>query len=90
MLVTYTGEFLDGREFDSNLGEDPLAVTIPNESFIPGWNEGLKLMRDQGDGMLIIPNDLAYGEEGLINQSGYTIIPPYMTLIFYLHTVEAP
>jgi FKBP-type peptidyl-prolyl cis-trans isomerase len=75
--VYYKGYFLDGRVFDSNLeDEDPWTVWIPDEDLIQGWNEGLKLMSKGSKGILIIPYDLAFGENGTSS------IGPYMTLIF--------
>jgi FKBP-type peptidyl-prolyl cis-trans isomerase len=86
--VHYTGQFLDGRDFDSNIGEEALSFMIPSEYLIDGWNEGIKLMRDEEDGILIIPYQLAYGEEGRENEFGNTMIPPYMTLVFYMNAKE--
>jgi FKBP-type peptidyl-prolyl cis-trans isomerase len=88
--VFYTGQFLDGREFDTNIGEDALTFTIPGEYLIAGWNEGIKLMKDQEDGILIIPYHLAYGPDGRKNESGFTMIPPYMTLVYYMNSKKAP
>ena len=44
---------------------------------IPGWTEGLQLMREGEKAELVIPYQLAYGAEG---SSG--AIPPYQTLVF--------
>ncbi len=87
--VIYTGQFLDGREFDSNAGEEALTFMVPGEYLIPGWNEGIKLMRDEEDGILIIPYQLGYGQEGLLNEFGWVIVPPYMTLVYYMNTKKA-
>lgn len=83
--VHYSGQLLDGREFDSNIGGNALTFMIPDENIIPGWNEGIKLMRDDEDGILIIPSQLGYGQEGRENELGYVMIPPYMTLVYYMH-----
>jgi FKBP-type peptidyl-prolyl cis-trans isomerase len=75
--VYYTGYFLDGRVFDSNIDDDyPLSLSIPNDDLIQGWNEGLKLMSKGSKGILIVPYDLAFGENGTSS------IGPYMTLVF--------
>ena len=86
--VFFTGQYLDGREFDSNVGGQAVTFLIPDETLIDGWNEGIKLMRDEEDGMLIIPYQEAYGQEGLKDMNGNWIVPPYMTLVFYM-SVEA-
>lgn len=84
--VMYTGQLLDGRDFDSNIGGEALTFMIPGEYIIPGWNEGIKLMRDGEIGILIIPYRHGYGEEGRLNEFGFVMIPPYSTLVFYLET----
>jgi FKBP-type peptidyl-prolyl cis-trans isomerase len=82
--VYYSGQFLDGREFDTNIGGEALSFLIPGDGLIPGWNQGIQLMRDEEDGILIIPYDLGYGEEGFKNIYGFQVIPPYKTLVFYM------
>jgi FKBP-type peptidyl-prolyl cis-trans isomerase len=79
----YRGYFLDGREFDSNFGDSsPLRLTVPNDNIIQGWNEGLQLMSEGSEGIIIIPYDLAYGAQGS------NIIGPYMTLVFDIRIVN--
>jgi len=80
--VFYTGKFLDGRIFDSNVGDEVLSFTLPSAYMIGRWNEGLKLMRNGEKGPFIIPSSLAYGEQGRYDQYGRVVIPPYMTLVF--------
>jgi len=84
--IIYTGQLLDGRDFDTNVGGDAFSFMIPGEYIIPGWNEGIKLMRDGEVGILIIPYRHGYGEEGRLNDLGLTMIPPYSTLVFYMET----
>jgi FKBP-type peptidyl-prolyl cis-trans isomerase FkpA len=59
----YTGKLLDGKEFDSSKGKDPLQLTIGAGMVIPGWEEGLTLMKKGSKGVLIIPSGMAYGPE---------------------------
>ena len=78
----YKGYFLDGRVFDSNFDDDyPLKITIPDDFLIEGWNEGLQLMSEGSEGVLIVPYSLAYGEYGT------QLIGPYMTLVFDIKIV---
>ena len=72
----YTGTFLDGREFDSNVGGTVMTVDMPAQGYIPGWGEAIKLMKLGTRAKVIIPYQLGYGA----SQSGP--IPPYMTLVF--------
>jgi FKBP-type peptidyl-prolyl cis-trans isomerase FkpA len=59
----YTGKLLDEKEFDSSKGKDPLQLTLGAGMVIPGWEEGLMLMKKGSKGILIIPSGLAYGPE---------------------------
>ncbi|MCE7043701.1 FKBP-type peptidyl-prolyl cis-trans isomerase [Dyadobacter sp. CY312] len=59
----YTGKLLDGKEFDSSKGKEPLQLTIGAGMVIPGWEEGLTLMKKGSKGVLIIPSGMAYGPE---------------------------
>ena len=76
VIVHYTGILIDGTIFDSSYdyGEP---VEIPLMGVIPGWSEGLQLMREGGKSRLYIPSGLAYGSQGA---GGF--IPPYSALIF--------
>ncbi len=86
VVVWYTGKFLDGRVFDSNIGEDAFPFIVPGSYIIKGWQEGIKLMRNGEKGTFIIPYDLGYGEQGRYDQFGRVVIPPYMTLVFEMDT----
>lgn len=72
VTVNYRGTFISGEEFDSGDG-----VTFPLSGVIPGWTEGLQLMKEGGKYRFFIPSDLAYGETG-----AGQVIGPDMTLVF--------
>ena len=76
VLVHYIGTTLEGEIFDSTyeFGEP---VEIPLFRVIPGWSEGLRLMREGERAMLYIPPDLAYGSNGAGG-----LIGPNAVLIF--------
>ncbi len=81
--VYYKGYYLDGRVFDSNLDDpSPLTVTVPSDFIIPGWSEGLQLMKKGSKGTLIVPYEQAYGALGT------SLISPYMTMVFYMEVVD--
>lgn len=84
--IWYTGKFLDGRVFDSNINGSVYTYLVPSSLVIEGWRQGIKLMRDGEQGTLIIPYNLAYGEAGRYDQYGRVVIPPYMTLVFDMET----
>jgi FKBP-type peptidyl-prolyl cis-trans isomerase FkpA len=74
--VAYHGTLIDGTVFDSSVerGQD---VEFPLDRVIPGWTEGLQLIGVGGKITLVIPPDLAYGNDG-----APPAIPGGATLIF--------
>jgi FKBP-type peptidyl-prolyl cis-trans isomerase FkpA len=77
VFLKYTGKFLDGTVFDTNVGK-PDSLSFPaNEGWmIPGFDEGITYMKQGGKAMFLIPSKLAYGV------SGYYIIDGYTPLLF--------
>lgn len=75
VLVHYHGTTINGNVFDStrDTGEP---VEIPLFRVIPGWSEGLRMMKEGGKARFVIPPDLAYGEQGV------GTIEPNSVLIF--------
>lgn len=55
----------DGAKIDSSFDRgQPFTYALGQEVVIPGWNLGIKGMKEGGARLLIIPPELAYGEEG--------------------------
>ncbi|KIH76222.1 FKBP-type peptidyl-prolyl cis-trans isomerase FklB [Geoalkalibacter ferrihydriticus] len=75
VTVHYRGTLVDGTEFDSSYGREP--VTFPVSGVIPGWTEALQLMKEGAKWKIFLPAELAYGEQG-----AGQVIGPNQTLIF--------
>lgn len=73
--VHYTGTLIDGTKFDSSVDRGE-PISFPLNGVIPGWTEGLQLMKVGGKSRLVIPPAIGYGPAG----SGP--IPPNSTLVF--------
>lgn len=61
--VNYTGMLIDGTVFDSSVQRGQPAV-FPLNQVIPGWTEGLQLMKVGSKVHFVIPSELAYGASG--------------------------
>ena len=71
--VTYAGRLSDGEVFDSS--EKP--VRFPVNRLVPGFTEGLQMMKPGGTYRIIIPPVLGYGDSGAGG-----VIPPGAVLDF--------
>lgn len=81
VTVHYAGALINGKEFDSSIGGQP--ITFGLFQVIPGWTEGLQLMREGEKAELVIPQDLGYGERGSPGA-----IPPRQTLVFQVELIK--
>jgi len=71
--IKFTGKYLDGSVFDSNVEIEDTLVRPVNEGWlIPGLDEGITYMREGGKSLLLIPSSLAYGPAGWWPIPGYT------------------
>jgi len=80
--VHYEGRLIDGSVFDSSF-ERGQTVTFGLTQVIPGWTEGLQLMKPGGKFKFIIPPDLGYGEGGAGQMIG-----PNATLVFDIELIS--
>lgn len=95
--VHYTGRLLDGKLFDTSVVEvakanntydpkrdyKPLAFQVGAGHVIPGWDEGLLLLKKNEKARFFIPSTLAYGENAIED-----VIPANSILVFEVEVVD--
>ena len=85
VTVHYHGTTMDGTVFDSSV-ERGEPVTFPLNQVIPGWTEGVALMKEGAKYKFFIPQELAYGANA--PQGGQGPIKPFMPLIFEVELIK--
>lgn len=95
-VVNYVGKFFNGKIFDTNIKAEaeksktvnpqapyePIRFAVGQSAVIPGWDEAMQLLNKGAKASLIVPSNLAYGEQG--NQ----IIAPFTPLTFEVEIVD--
>jgi len=82
--VHYEGKLNDGSVFDSSYARDkPIEFTLGIGQVIPGWDEGIGLLKEGDKAEFVIPPGLAYGTRGAGG-----VIPPNAILIFQVELVS--
>ncbi len=82
VLVNYRGTTIDGKEFDSSYKRNE-PIEFPLNAVIPGWTEGVQLMKEGGKYRFFIPSNLAYGKRGAGGAIG-----PDETLVFEVELLK--
>ncbi|MCH5242186.1 MAG: FKBP-type peptidyl-prolyl cis-trans isomerase [Muribaculaceae bacterium] len=81
VTVHYVGTLTDGTQFDSSIDRGQ-SIDFPLNRVIPGWTEGLQLMKEGGTAVFYIPSNLAYGPQELPG------IPANSNLIFWVQLLQ--
>lgn len=84
LTMHYTGTLESGKKFDSSLDRsEPFKFQIGVGQVIRGWDEGVVGMCVGEKRQLIVPSDLAYGQQGAGD-----MIPGGATLIFDIELLD--
>ena len=83
VTIKYSGKLINGYEFDAN---NNYRESV--DLFVPGFTEGLKLMKEFGIYEFYIPYDLGYGITEKGTEGTKSHIPPYSTLIFRVELLD--
>ncbi|MCL5129468.1 MULTISPECIES: peptidylprolyl isomerase [unclassified Algibacter] len=82
--VHYKGQLSDGTVFDSSYKRNsPIDFAIGVGQVIPGWDEGIGLLKVGDKARLVIPSHLGYGSAGAGG-----VIPPDATLVFDVELMD--
>lgn len=82
--VHYEGSLTNGQVFDSSVQRNqPIDFQLGIGQVIPGWDEGISLLRVGDKARFVIPSHLAYGSAGAGG-----VIPPDATLIFDVELMD--
>lgn len=78
VTISYKGSLINGYQFDESQ-----SYSAYTNSFVSGFTEGLKRMKQFDKYRLYIPWNLGYGSKGnSVAEGNSSYIPPYTTLIF--------
>ncbi|VDH05819.1 peptidyl-prolyl cis-trans isomerase B (PPIase B)(rotamase B) [Bergeyella zoohelcum] len=84
VAVHYAGRLVNGTEFDNSFKRgEPIEFPVGTGRVIPGWDEGIMLLKEGEKATLLIPSELAYGARGAGG-----VIPPNAWLIFDVELVK--
>jgi FKBP-type peptidyl-prolyl cis-trans isomerase FkpA len=79
VTVSYKGYYLNGSVFDES---EAAGISFSLQNVIKGWTEGITYFKEGGNGMLLIPSNLAYGS------NSYRGIPGGSVLIFDIKLIS--
>lgn len=83
VVVEYEGRLIDGTVFDSSKANGG-PVTFPVSQVIPGWAEGIQLLKEGSEATFYIPSKLAYRDQVMPGGK----IGPNSTLVFDVKLVK--
>lgn len=86
--MNYTGKLLNGTPFDSNLDsafhhKELFKFPVGAHQVIPGWDEGVMLLKKGSKATLFVVSPLAYGDRAM-----GPLLPANSTLVFDVEVVD--
>lgn len=87
ITANYTGKFLDGKKFDSNVDSafhhvQAFSFPLGQGRVIKGWDIAFSILKKGEKATIYVPSALGYGERGQGS------IPAYSTLVFDVELVD--
>jgi FKBP-type peptidyl-prolyl cis-trans isomerase len=79
--VLYTGSYLNGTVFGTNVGVDTLIYPANEDLYLPGFEEGVLNMKEGGKALILVNSDLGYGNTGYY-------FPAFTPVIFELRLLR--
>lgn len=88
VAVHYTG-YYNGNKFDSSRDLDRALLFTPGlGSLIDGFEQGVIGMPSCATRRLVIPPELGYGSDPVVNDSGQVLVPPNSVVVFDVEVLE--
>ena len=79
----YVASLPDGTVLGNSYSSDqPVASIMGREQLLPGWEEGVMLMKVGGRSQFLLPPELAFGEQG------YGMVPPNSQIIVEVEVIS--
>jgi FKBP-type peptidyl-prolyl cis-trans isomerase len=83
ITVNYIGTLQNGQQFDNSyIKGEPFSFTVGAGRVIKGWELGVVGMKVGGQRILVVPADLAYGDQAV------GPIPANATLVFAIELID--
>ncbi len=83
VTVNYIATLQNGQEFDNSYKKgETFTFEVGDNKVIEGWNKGMVGMKVGGDRVIIIPSEMAYGEDG------FGPIPGNSTVVYAIELVS--
>jgi peptidylprolyl isomerase len=83
VTMNFVASLPDGTEFGNSYTQgEPATAILGRGQLLPGWEEGVKLMKVGGKARMVLPSELAFGAEG------YGMIPPDSPVILVIEIIS--